>query len=450
MSNDYYNNNSNTLTAGSRALHSDVESKFDEVTTGFAKLPDETKLNRGTVTFADDSGAADAYVVTMHQTAASYVDGLKVVMRVSNTNTGACTINVDSLGAKSIKRQNGDTPEAGDLTSGDLVVLVYDSTNGYFVILSSYDNIVSVAQNWATQTGGTVNGSEYSAKEYAQGSTATGGTSKEWAEKAEDAEVISGSYSAYHWAQKTAKGDRLTATSSSSVTIGTGSKSFTLNESYRAFISGSKVKIAETADPTTNYMTGTVTSYSGDTLAVTVGSVTGSGTISAWSIGLMVSQETHALSHKDGGDDELDVSELAGALGTSGQVPVSDGAAVSWSDDLVNKMENTYTVNSYTSNATLASGDCTGDQIRTNRGATGEVIITLPSGTNGDTVPAMVIAAQYLRFTATDGDKFTVGGTSSAANGYIRSNTQGRFFTLVYDTDAWHITFSNGPISYDE
>lgn len=38
----------------------------------------------------------------------------------------------------------------------------------------------------------------------------------------------------------------------------------------------------------------------------------------------------HASRHQDGGADELDVAELAGALGTSGQVPQSDGAAVSW------------------------------------------------------------------------------------------------------------------------
>lgn len=40
----------------------------------------------------------------------------------------------------------------------------------------------------------------------------------------------------------------------------------------------------------------------------------------------------HAASHKDGGSDELDAAELAGALGTTGQVLTSDGAAASWED----------------------------------------------------------------------------------------------------------------------
>lgn len=40
----------------------------------------------------------------------------------------------------------------------------------------------------------------------------------------------------------------------------------------------------------------------------------------------------HAASHKDGAADELDVSELAGAIGGAGEVPETDGAAVTWVD----------------------------------------------------------------------------------------------------------------------
>lgn len=40
----------------------------------------------------------------------------------------------------------------------------------------------------------------------------------------------------------------------------------------------------------------------------------------------------HAASHKDGAADELDVSELAGAIGGAGEIPETDGAAVTWVD----------------------------------------------------------------------------------------------------------------------
>lgn len=40
----------------------------------------------------------------------------------------------------------------------------------------------------------------------------------------------------------------------------------------------------------------------------------------------------HGANHKDGGSDEIDLSELAGALGGAGEIPETDGAAVTWVD----------------------------------------------------------------------------------------------------------------------
>lgn len=62
----------------------------------------------------------------------------------------------------------------------------------------------------------------------------------------------------------------VTATSTSSVAVGTGSKSFTI-ETGKAYVAGHPIKVAQTSAPTTNYMTGTVTSYnSGTRLAAPV------------------------------------------------------------------------------------------------------------------------------------------------------------------------------------
>ena len=41
-------------------------------------------------------------------------------------------------------------------------------------------------------------------------------------------------------------------------------------------------------------------------------------------------QKGHATRHSDGGSDELDAADLAGGLGTSGQVLQTDGSAVDW------------------------------------------------------------------------------------------------------------------------
>lgn len=78
------------------------------------------------------------------------------------------------------------------------------------------------------------------------------------------------------------------STSTTSLAIGTGSKSLTLVESGKAYIVGQYVIIASTASPSNN-MVGQITSFSGTSLVVNVTTINGSGTISAWSISVTAS-----------------------------------------------------------------------------------------------------------------------------------------------------------------
>lgn len=77
------------------------------------------------------------------------------------------------------------------------------------------------------------------------------------------------------------------ATSTTSLSIGTGAKSLT-TQTDLAYQAGSPVRLADEANPTTNYMDGVVSSYSSTTGAmnVTVVSIAGSGTIANWVISL--------------------------------------------------------------------------------------------------------------------------------------------------------------------
>lgn len=74
------------------------------------------------------------------------------------------------------------------------------------------------------------------------------------------------------------------ATSSTSLSISTGSKSLTI-EAGKSFAIGQPVLIASTAAPA-NWMHGQVTAYDSGTgaLTVTVGAISGSGTVAAWSV----------------------------------------------------------------------------------------------------------------------------------------------------------------------
>lgn len=86
----------------------------------------------------------------------------------------------------------------------------------------------------------------------------------------------------------TQAGAFFSATSSTSLTVGTGSMSLVLAEaSQRAFTLGSPVRIADSAAPSTNYMDGMVTAYAHPNLTVDVGSNAGSGTKASWSVALL-------------------------------------------------------------------------------------------------------------------------------------------------------------------
>jgi hypothetical protein len=59
---------------------------------------------------------------------------MQVRIKFTTVNTGACTINLNSLGAKSIKLLDGTDPLDGDISAGKTYTLSYDGTN--FVLQS--------------------------------------------------------------------------------------------------------------------------------------------------------------------------------------------------------------------------------------------------------------------------------------------------------------------------
>lgn len=76
------------------------------------------------------------------------------------------------------------------------------------------------------------------------------------------------------------------ATSASSLTIGTGSKSLTLAQAQKAFAVGQWVQIADTAAPATNWMHGAITAFNSGlgTMTVDVKIAAGTGTLTAWAV----------------------------------------------------------------------------------------------------------------------------------------------------------------------
>lgn len=82
--------------------------------------------------FAADSGSTDTYVATLSPAISSYVTGANYRFKANTANTGAATINFNSVGAKPIVKATGGITTAladNDIRAGQWVELVYDGTN---------------------------------------------------------------------------------------------------------------------------------------------------------------------------------------------------------------------------------------------------------------------------------------------------------------------------------
>ncbi len=75
-----------------------------------------------------DTGSVNALAITPSPAYTSYFLGMTFKVSVANTNTGATTINANSLGTKTIKRLDGTDLKAGDIVTGEVILIVYNGT----------------------------------------------------------------------------------------------------------------------------------------------------------------------------------------------------------------------------------------------------------------------------------------------------------------------------------
>lgn len=324
---EFFDYTTGRLSDGATARAPEVNAVFDSISTGLDKLPSEQRMKRGTINYAADTGGVNAFVVTLEYAPSSYIDGMEIVFLAASTNTSDCTINVNGLGAKSIKRTDGGALGAGDIAAGHLSVIRYNASAGYFEYFGIPQSIVTSAQayaeaaatsasnasgseaaaadsessaytsagnasasatlaeDWAIEDAAFVSGTDNSAKSWAVGGAGDGapalGSAKDWATKT-GGPVDGTDYSAKHYASQasTAANDAFVGSSVSSVAIGLGEKVFVTQEG-KGWGVGTVIKAAYDA---TNSMLGQVTAYSGTSLTIDVTETVGSGTYASWSM----------------------------------------------------------------------------------------------------------------------------------------------------------------------
>jgi len=98
----------------------------------------QTGFQKGAERYAADAGGSDAYAVTLSPVPTSYATGMSIHFKANTANTGAATLNVNSLGAKTIKKGVNTDLDTGDIAAGQIVQVIYDGTN--FVLQSPVAN----------------------------------------------------------------------------------------------------------------------------------------------------------------------------------------------------------------------------------------------------------------------------------------------------------------------
>jgi hypothetical protein len=112
------NNNANNLQIKNLAAPTDTKDAVN------AEVVQNSTLIYGAAT-----GAANTYAVELTPAPTAYQAGMMLTFKANVANTGAATLNINGLGAKTIKKLVTTDVAANDITLGQMVIVMYDGTN---------------------------------------------------------------------------------------------------------------------------------------------------------------------------------------------------------------------------------------------------------------------------------------------------------------------------------
>lgn len=85
--------------------------------------------------YAVSTGGPTAYLADLAPVITSLVDGMVVWLKIPATNTGAATLNLNSLGAHAVVTIDGGALTGGEMRIGQIRGFVYDSSIGKFILM---------------------------------------------------------------------------------------------------------------------------------------------------------------------------------------------------------------------------------------------------------------------------------------------------------------------------
>ena len=135
------------------------------------------------IRYAADGGASDAYAITLVPAPAAYYVGMVVNFKANTANTLDASLNVNGLGAKTIKKNVSSDLATGDILAGQLITVIYDGTNFQMVTgipaLDIRSGWIPANESWAYASANTITVpsgalSKYSVGDYIKWTQTTG------------------------------------------------------------------------------------------------------------------------------------------------------------------------------------------------------------------------------------------------------------------------------------
>jgi hypothetical protein len=213
--------------------------------------------------------------------------------------------------------------------------------------------------------------------------------------------------------------------STTSMTIGTGSKTFTTNVSSTdtAFTVGNRVRLIYDA---TNYMEGTITAFSGTSMTVNVDTTAGSGTHATWSVGLTGVVNTGVTSFSGGSTGLTPATATSGAVTLAGTLGVGYGGTGTATSFTAGSLVFAGASGVYSQDNANLNWDDTNNTLGVGRAAAANVRIYSKGGTTGS-------------------GAFQFYGENSASTGCFGVRDDGGFFTGLAASSPYNLTTASAP-----
>jgi len=146
----------NILNRGEDGLLYLLNSTFNENIIDVTYLNEVNKaVVESSLIYGADVGSSDSYAISLPIAPTAYTSGMMINFKANTANTGACSLNVNALSAKTIKDASGNDLFTGAIIGGQIVNVIYDGTN--FIMVSA-PTMANLALNQNMSQNGFING----------------------------------------------------------------------------------------------------------------------------------------------------------------------------------------------------------------------------------------------------------------------------------------------------